>query len=76
MSGFADFDRYDGLGLAELVRRREVSAEEIARRRRIARVEARNPAINAVVTPHLRPGAGRARAPGLPTGRSPACRIS
>ena len=26
MSGFAEFDQYDGMGLAELVRRREVSA--------------------------------------------------
>ena len=49
MSGFADFDRYDGLGLAELVRRRAVSAEEIVDET-LARIEARNPAINAVVT--------------------------
>ena len=49
MSGFADFDRYDGLGLAELVRRRDVSAEEIVDET-LARIEARNPAINAVVT--------------------------
>jgi len=49
MSGFAEFDRYDGLGLAELVRRRAVSAEEIVDET-LARIEARNPAINAVVT--------------------------
>jgi amidase/6-aminohexanoate-cyclic-dimer hydrolase len=49
MSGFAEFDRYDGLGLAELVRRRAVSAEEILDET-LARIEARNPAINAVVT--------------------------
>ena len=49
MSGFAEFDRYDGLGLAELVRRRAVSSEEIVDET-LARIEARNPAINAVVT--------------------------
>ncbi len=27
--GFADFERYDGLGLAELVRRHEVKPAEI-----------------------------------------------
>jgi len=44
-----DFDRYDGLGLADLVRRGEVKPEELLDDT-IARIEARNPALNAVVT--------------------------
>ena len=40
MSGFAEFDQYDGVGLAELVRRREVKPEEVLDAA-IARVEAR-----------------------------------
>jgi Asp-tRNA(Asn)/Glu-tRNA(Gln) amidotransferase A subunit family amidase len=44
-------DTYDALGLAELVRRREVKAEELLERA-IARVEAVNPQINAVVAKH------------------------
>ena len=44
-------DAYDALGLAELVRRREVKAEELLERA-IARVEAVNPQINAVVAEH------------------------
>jgi amidase len=48
MGGSADFARYDGLGLAELVRRGEVAPIELVEEA-IARVEARNPALNAVV---------------------------
>ena len=48
MGGFADFARYDGLGLAELVRRGEVAPIELVEET-IARIEARNPALNAVV---------------------------
>ena len=43
------FDQHDGLGLAEMVRRREVTAKELLDAA-IARVEARNPKVNAVVT--------------------------
>ncbi|HUK63867.1 MAG TPA: amidase, partial [Dongiaceae bacterium] len=49
MSGFAALEQYDGLGLAELVRRRAVTPEEILDET-LARIDARNPAINAVVT--------------------------
>ena len=42
-------DREDGLGLAELVRRREVSAKELLDGA-ISRVESINPKVNAVVT--------------------------
>ena len=48
MSGFADYEHYDALGLADLVRRRQVSADELLDAA-IARVEARNPSVNAVV---------------------------
>src|SRR6202795_887970 len=58
--------RYDGLGLAELVRRREVSATELLNAS-IARVEALNPEINAVVT-RLYDQARAAIAAGLPDG--------
>ena len=58
--------RYDGLGLAELVRRREVSATELLDAS-IARVEALNPEINAVVT-RLYDQARAAIAAGLPAG--------
>ncbi len=43
MSGLADFERYDGLGLAELVGRREVKPEELLDAAS-ARVEEGNPA--------------------------------
>ena len=45
--------RYDGLGLADLVRRREVSAAELLDAW-IARVEALNPEINAATTKSLK----------------------
>jgi amidase len=44
-----EFERYDGLGLAELIRTKEVTAEEVLAAT-LERIEARNPAINAVVT--------------------------
>jgi amidase len=46
-----ELDRYDALGLGELVRRGEVAAETLLDRA-IARVEAVNPRINAVVLKH------------------------
>ena len=48
MSPFAEYHRYDGLGLAELVRTRQVTAAELVEEA-IARIEAHNPAVNAVV---------------------------
>jgi amidase len=64
--GFAEYERYDALGLADLVRRREVSAGELLEAA-IARVEARNPAINAVTMPLYDYGRA-AIAAGLPDG--------
>src|SRR6267378_576327 len=48
MGGFAEYDRYDALGLADLVRRKEVTPSELLDAA-IERAEARNPAVNAVV---------------------------
>jgi amidase/6-aminohexanoate-cyclic-dimer hydrolase len=61
-----EYASYDGLGLAELVRRRQVSATELLDAA-VAAVEARNPEINAVVT-RLYDQARAALAVGLPRG--------
>ncbi|WP_158815889.1 amidase [Methylocapsa sp. S129] len=49
MGGMSEFERYDGLGLAELVRKGEVSVLDLVEEC-IARIEARNPRINAVIS--------------------------
>ncbi|MCA8920455.1 MAG: amidase [Planctomycetes bacterium] len=49
MSGFSDYDQYDGLGLGELVRKGEVSSAELVDEA-LARIDRVNPTINAVVT--------------------------
>jgi Asp-tRNA(Asn)/Glu-tRNA(Gln) amidotransferase A subunit family amidase len=49
VAGFADYEAYDGLGLAELVRQGQVSPEELLDAA-IERVEARNDAVNAVIS--------------------------
>lgn len=64
--GFADYERYDGLGLAGLVRAGEVKPEEMLEAA-IERIEALNPALNAVVT-RLYDQARAALAAGLPAG--------
>ena len=66
MAGFTDYEAYDALGLADLVRRGKVTPTELLEAA-IARVEARNPTINAVVLP-LYDHARRAIADGLPDG--------
>src|SRR6266850_2585592 len=48
MRGFAEYEQYDALGLADLVRRKEVTPSELLEAA-IERVETRNPAVNAVV---------------------------
>src|SRR5215831_3732112 len=66
MPGFTEYEQYDALGLANLVRQRQVTAEELLEAA-IARVEARNPTVNAVV--HKLYDYGRqAIAAGLPDG--------
>lgn len=47
--GFSEYLKYDGLGLADLVRRKEVKPEELLEAA-ISRIDAMNPKINAVVT--------------------------
>jgi len=66
MRGFADYEQFDALGLADLVRRRKVSPGELLEAA-IERVEARNGAVNAVVL-KLYDHARRAIADGLPDG--------
>jgi len=66
VSLLAEYERYDGLGLAELVRKREVTAAEVLEET-IERIEARNPAVNAVIT-KMYDQARRAVAAGLPSG--------
>ena len=48
MSRFAEYGRYDALGLAELVRKGEVTPGELVEEA-IARIEAVNPQVNAVI---------------------------
>ena len=48
MSGFPDYQQYDGLGLAELVQAKQVTPAELLEAA-IARIEAYNPVINAVI---------------------------
>ena len=49
MATFAEYDRYDALGLARLVNAGEVTPAEVLEAA-VERVEARNPAVNAVVS--------------------------
>ncbi len=63
MTAFPEYERYDAVGLAELVRRGEMKPEELLRAA-VERVESRNPAINAV-TMRLDDYAHRAIADGL-----------
>jgi amidase len=66
MKGFADFEEFDALGLAELVQAGKVSPAELLEAA-IERVEARNGAVNAV-TMKLYDHGRKAIAEGLPDG--------
>ncbi|PYM23876.1 MAG: amidase [Candidatus Rokuibacteriota bacterium] len=66
MTGFADYDAHDALGLATLVRQRKVTPADLLEAA-IARVEARNGAVNAVTMP-LYDLARATLARGLPEG--------
>ena len=48
MNGFSEYDKYDGLGLAELVRKKEVKPSELVEEA-ISRIEKLNPQLNAVI---------------------------
>lgn len=66
MSAFEDYEAYDGMGLAALVRQKAVTPEDLLEAA-IARVEARNPTVNAVVMKLYDHGRQAIRA-GLPEG--------
>jgi amidase len=66
VANFAEYELYDGLGLAELVRQGQVSPDELLDAA-IERVEARNGAVNAVIS-RLDDRARQAIAAGLPDG--------
>src|SRR6516162_5764555 len=46
--GFAEYSNYDGLGLAELVRKKEIKPTELIEAA-VERIERHNPQLNAVV---------------------------
>ncbi|HNZ10376.1 MAG TPA: amidase [Smithellaceae bacterium] len=48
MPGFSDYEKYDGLGLAELIRKKEVTALELCEEA-FQRMDRINPKINAVI---------------------------
>ena len=48
MSGFAEYEAYDAIGLAELVRSKQVTPQELLEAA-TSRAEQRNPALNAIV---------------------------
>ena len=66
MSGFTEYEQFDALGLAALVRRREVTPTELLEAA-LARMVARDPAINAITMP-LEGYARKAIAEGVPAG--------
>ncbi len=66
MAAFSDYTRYDGLGLAELVRKRQVQPLELVDAA-IRRIEALNPKLNAVICPTYEAAREAARGP-LPEG--------
>ena len=66
MDGFKDYDQYDALGLAELVRKKEVSPAELCEEA-ISRIERINPRINAVIHPMFYEARAAVQAP-LPEG--------
>ena len=66
MTGFAEYENYDALGLAALVKKREVTATELLDAA-LARAAARNLLVNAITIP-MEDFARRAIADGLPPG--------
>ncbi len=65
--GFADYLKYDGLGLADLVRCKEVKPEELLEAA-ITRIDTINPKLNAVVTKMYEEARWRTLAKKLPDG--------
>jgi amidase len=50
MGRFAEYDKYDAIGLADLVRKKQVQPSELVDEA-ITRIEKMNPTLNAVITP-------------------------
>jgi amidase len=69
---FDEYVQYDGLGLAELIAKREVHPKEVLEAA-IQRAETLNPELNAIVTPLY--DYARERAQKCPV-RLPGCRFS
>src|SRR5579871_6808610 len=67
-----DFSRHDATSLADLVRRKEVTPLELVDAA-IARIEAHNPRLNAVVTPRFERAREEARKPFDP--KAPFCGV-
>ncbi len=66
MSNFSEYETYDGVGLAELVQKGEVSPADLCEEA-ISRIQKINPKINAVVTPMFDLGRKAAEGP-IPDG--------
>lgn len=60
MAGFKEYDQYDGIGLAGLVRTGQVNAAELCEEA-ISRIGRLNPKLNAVITPMFEQGLAAAR---------------
>ena len=65
-AAFSDYDKYDGLGLAELVRKKQVKPIELVEEA-ISRIEKLNPHLNAVIYKMYEQGRQTAESP-LPDG--------
>jgi amidase len=66
MSNFAEYDQYDGMGLAELVKKGSITSSEVCEAA-ISRAEKINPKLNAIITPlydFARQAAAKARPEG------------
>jgi amidase len=50
MGRFAEYDKYDAIGLADLVRKKQVQPSELVDEA-ITRIEKMNPTVNAIITP-------------------------
>lgn len=64
---FAEYGNYDGLGLAELVKKKEVTASEVLEEA-ISRAEALNPKLNFLIHEGFDEARGRAASADLPDG--------
>ena len=71
---FKEYGNYDAVGLADLVRKKQVTPQELLDEA-IARTAKVDPQINAVVVKHYDYAKRQIDERPCPTGRSPACRF-